>query len=134
MDETKPAPDSVMARLVKIDGQLPRLWKTTLLAIALLFAMYFMAPALMGVIQHKVTLQVIAVVIGYAADRAIFSYARPHVFLDSYDAVIKKYYVYGTPLPEQAGLAKMYLYSFGIASLRRAIIVAAAIIGIALGA
>jgi hypothetical protein len=135
MDETKTAPDSVMARLVKIDGKLPRLWKTTLVAIAMLVAMYFMAPLLMGVIQHKVTLQVIAFVLGYFADRAIFHYARPHALLEAYAAKVDSFTATRDLFNAEAiAHLKMLRRSFDIACIRRAIIVAASIIGIACGA
>ncbi len=135
MEETKPATDGVMARLVNIDGKLPRLWKTTLVAIALLVAMYFMAPLLMGVIQHKVTLQVIAFVLGYFADRAIFHYARPHAVLQIYKENVERFLASNENLNVDAlaHLASLRR-SFDIACIRRAIIVAASIIGIALGA
>lgn len=71
---------------------------------------YLVAPQQIPVTLYKVSLIAVAAVVGYWIDRSLFPYARPDAF-------------WVAPGIETAG-----------AQLRRAIIVAACIVGVALGA
>lgn len=73
---------------------------------------YVIAPQQLPVTLYKLSLISIAAVVGYWIDRSLFPYARPDVFLNDGPADV----------------------AFSAAQLRRAIIVAACVIGVALGA
>lgn len=77
------------------------------LSAAFLLALYFLSPAQLPVVLWKAGLLSFAGFIGYWLDRHLFPYARPHIYF----------------VPENRSWAM----------IRRTIIVAAVIIGFALG-
>lgn len=83
------------------------------LVIAMLLAgiIYLIAPQQLPVTLYKLSLISIAAAVGYRIDRSMFPYARPDIF-------------------EVGGRDTV----FAAAQLRRAIVVAACIVGVALGA
>jgi len=120
---------------------LPKLPRMTLLAVVsiiLFIACQVLqehaAGSLLAVTIYKAHMAGIAGWLGYWIDRGLFPYSRPHELLDqAEDATL-----HGVPPPQlQDTTDYLYcdLYShYNQATLRRAIIVAACIIGICLGA
>lgn len=96
---------------------LPRLAGWKLLIAALFLALYVLAPQQLPLTLYKLTLVATAGVVGYWLDRSLFPYARPDRCLSADRQRI---------LPNR----NLMLSS---AMLRRAVIVAACIIGVALG-
>ena len=90
----------------------PRMTATLLAAFVFAGVIALCAPHQLPVTLYKLSLVTLAAVVGYWIDREIFPYARP----DRFDPV--------------AGLG----YEFAFSMLRRAIIVAACILGVGLGA
>lgn len=88
---------------------LPRLWGWALITAVLLLAVWALAPQQAAVTLYKVSLVTLAAVVGYWLDRSMFPYGRPDDLADDPDA-------------------------FGAAMLRRAIVVAAAMVAMGLGA
>jgi len=87
-----------------------RMLAAALIALAFTALIWRLAPGQLQVAAYKAYLVSLAVVIAYWVDRSIFPYARPH------------------ELRETGGL----LYS--VAQIRRAIIVAAVVLAVCLGA
>lgn len=94
----------------------PRLVGTLLVTIILMVVINFLAPQQLPVSLYKISLVTTAGVVGYYIDREVFPYARPDTFctdkLSDYGAVL--------------------LYA--AAQLRRAILIAASMLAIGLGA
>jgi hypothetical protein len=90
----------------------PRMSATLIVAFLLGLAIAGLAPQQLPVTVYKLSLITVAAVAGYYIDRELFPYARPDCYQHD-------------PLME---------FAFGVAQLRRALIVAACIIGAALGA
>ena len=101
--------------------QLPRMSKTTALALLLVACVALIAPQQLGIIVYKVALVTLAGVAGYILDRALFPYARPDKWLPNK----------GTPT-DCLGCELNSRLSF-TAQYRRAVIVAAAMLAIGLG-
>ncbi len=80
----------------------------SVLALVLVAVVFVLAPAQLPVVLHKFSLVTLAAVLGYWLDRHLFPYARPDSFLPG------------------------DLKSMGEAALRRAIIVGAVVVGVAL--
>lgn len=93
-------------------AHLPRLSGTGGIALFLLGVIFLLSPAQLPVILLKLALLTVAAFAGYWIDRELFPYARPHEFLG-------------------CDHAEPWLFVFSM--LRRAIIIAAAIAGVALG-
>jgi hypothetical protein len=108
----------------------PRNALFTLLAAALLAAIAALAPVQLPVVLYKACLIALAAVMGYWLDRALFPYARP-------DSYLWRDWRLGTDEPEgdvDYPLASTdYVAAFCVAQLRRAVIVGAVVIGIAVG-
>lgn len=85
------------------------------LALAIVLALFVaaLAPQQLPVTAYKLSLITIAALVAYWIDREIFPYARPDRFLSDLDR---------------------YCVEFCFSMLRRAIIVAAVVIAVALGA
>ncbi len=77
----------------------------------LLAVVAVVAPHQLALVVYKLALVTLACVAGYYIDRALFPYARPHMFLDE-----------GPAHPHA-----------GPAMLRRAIIIAAVVVGVTMG-
>ena len=93
-------------------------------SLVLTLAIGLTAPHLLPVSLYKLSLITSAAWLAYWIDRSLFPYARPDAFLDR-------------PLfsPDRLKLvAPEYQLAFCLTQLRRAIIIAAAMIGVALGA
>ena len=98
----------------------PRLTSFAVIALILTAAIALLAPHLLSVTLYKLSLVTLAAVLGYWIDRVVFPYARPcwpseEKFSDGSDVL------------DMSNDAPMYM-------LRRAILMAAVILAIALGA
>ena len=109
-----------------------------LYALALTALVWFMAPQQVPVSVYKLSLVSLAAVVGYWIDRSLFPYARPDVFLqmekdsepakpdavddDAFECTLHA-------APDDALLRVM-----GLCMVRRAIIVAATMLAVGLGA
>ncbi len=93
--------------------KIPRLFAWQIATILLLILIYLLAPQQLPVTLYKLSLVTIAGVAGYWLDRSLFPYASPDEFLPKHSA---------------------YEIAFAAALLRRAIIVAAAMLAMGLGA
>jgi len=115
--------------LEKLSQSLPRFSGWIIAAIALLVVLLFISPQQLDVVAYKLALISVAAVVGYWLDRSLFPYARP-------DSYLKKHWHLGTDEPE--GLADFevvggYYQIFAVAMLRRALVILAVVIGVALG-
>lgn len=99
-----------MARIATSLSKLPRLSGWLLITLLLLAAVLMLAPQQLPVSLYKLSLVTLAAVVGYWLDRSLFPYGRP----DELQIV---------------GSAH-----FGVAMLRRALIVSASMIAMGLGA
>lgn len=98
-----------------------------LVSFILTVAIAVTAPQQLPVSLYKLSLITSAAWVAYWIDRSLFPYARPDAFLTK----PVSFGVYGHPGGDVD--PKLQL-AFGLAQLRRAIIIAAAMIGVALGA
>jgi hypothetical protein len=99
------------------------------LALVLLALIAITSPAQLPVVLYKASLIALAAVLGYWLDRALFPYARP-------DGYLARDWRRGTNEPTGDAdfpVVSAYMPAFCHAMIRRAIIVAAVIIGVALG-
>lgn len=106
----------------------PRVGGMALAALLLALVILLFAPNLLTVTAYKLSMVTLATWLGYQVDRAVFPYARPHTFLEWVDK---------HRLDTVNGEGNEVLRNTQLATaamLRRAIIVAAVIIAIALGA
>jgi len=99
------------------------------LALVLLALIAITSPAQLPVVLYKASLIALAAVLGYWLDRALFPYARP-------DGYLEHDWRHGTDEP--AGDADFrvvagHMTAFCTAMIRRAVIVGALVIGMALG-
>lgn len=122
----------------------PRLWGWILVSIVLLLLVAWVAPQQVPVSIYKLSLVTMAGVVGYWLDRSMFPYARPDVFLaiDPFDidfpdesgGELKCDPEHGActveATPDSTFLLQLAAYSM----LRRAVIVAAAMLAMGLGA
>lgn len=97
------------------------------ISIALAVAIGVTAPHQLPVSLYKLSLITSAAWVGYWIDRSLFPYARP-------DAYLVKPFSVGGPFPPESVLPVDASLVFAAAQLRRALIIAAAMIGVALGA
>lgn len=113
--------------------QIPRMSGWLLLAIVLMVVVAAIAPQKLGVTTYKLSLLALAGVGGYWLDRAFFPYARPDGYLTAVDWKLRL-----REIGKQAGDADLrivpgYEHVFAAAMLRRALIVGASILGMAMG-
>lgn len=111
----------------------PRLFAWKILTLLLLAALLFTAPQQLPVALYKLALIALAGVIGYWFDRSFFPYARPDGYLTAANWKLRLQEV-----GKQIGDADLRVVSgyelvFAAAMLRRALIVGACIIGMAMG-
>lgn len=118
----------------------PRLFGWLIATILLLVAIAFLAPQQLPVSLYKLSLVSMAGVVGYWLDRSLFPYARPDALTD-YCAVddiesLEDLQVDedGNPKPIVAEFDTRANIVFGLAMLRRAIIVGCAMLALGLGA
>ncbi|GKS85552.1 putative holin [Acidovorax sp. SUPP1855] len=99
------------------------------LAVVLIVLIAAIAPQKLSLTIYKASLVALAAVMGYWLDRALFPYARP-------DSYLHRDWRLGTTEPEHDAdfpIVQPYLRAFCAAQLRRAIVVAAVVIGVAQG-
>jgi len=107
----------------------PRASLWLLLAVVLLAIIWFVSPVQLPVVLYKTSLIALAAVLAYWLDRALFPYARP-------DGYLCRDWRYGTEEPEgdvDFPVVPQYMRVFCAAMIRRAIVVAAVVIGVATG-
>lgn len=124
----------LLSSLVSLWARLPRLYSLMLITVAALVLLYFIAPQQLPVALYKLTLITLAALAGYWIDRLIFPYARP----DSY--LVYDWREHRKTLPEHGDNGNVdYLvvpdhhHVFAAAMLRRALIMIAIVLGVALG-
>lgn len=95
------------------------------------FAVVAIAPYQLPVTLYKLSLITVAAWLGYWLDRSLFPYARPGdlAFWRTHDLIQD-----GESPPWRQELTKAQALAFALAMLRRAIIIAAVVIGVGLGA
>jgi hypothetical protein len=99
------------------------------IAAVLLILIAITSPAQLPVVLYKASLIALAAVLGYWLDRAFFPYARP-------DGYLVRDWRRGTGQPEGDAdfpVVAAYMPAFCHAMIRRAVVVGAVIIGVALG-
>lgn len=106
--------------------RLPRMALWLAVSVALALAIALLAPQQLPVSLYKLSLITTAAWVAYWIDRGLFPYARPDRFL-RWTASI------GTP-GIGLSITREQAIAFAAAMLRRAILIAAAMIGVALGA
>ena len=114
------------------DASLPRMWKQWLVTMLIVAAMYLFLTAGKDralILLAKVPLLTLGGILGYHGDRALFPYARPGDLCAAWKEARNAGFA-AHPESEVVSLA----HAFNIASIRRAIIVAASIIGASLAA
>ncbi|WP_420553994.1 putative holin [Neptuniibacter marinus] len=84
-----------------------------LASVVLLACLTVISPVQLPVVLYKLVLVVLAVTLAYLLDRLMFPYARPHILFDRADELDK---VFAT-----------------VATLRRALIITACVLGLTLG-
>ena len=119
-----------------ITKRLPRMFEWLLAAIATCLLAFILAPQQLPVSVYKISLIAIAGVMGYWLDRSLFPYARPDSFLSN---EVTSSEPDDTPLcfenqPDWLFLNPQNDVLFGVSMIRRAVIVAAAMIAVGLGA
>lgn len=98
-------------------------------ALVLLVAVAVLSPAQLPVVLYKAALIALAGVLGYWLDRALFPYARP-------DGYLERDWRHGTEEPcgdADYRVVQDHMPAFVAAVVRRAVVVGAVIIGLALG-
>lgn len=98
-----------------------------LVSLVLTVAIAVTAPQQLPVSLYKLSLITSAAWVAYWIDRSLFPYARPDAFLAQPFSV-------GAPYCPEKAIKPELQIAFGLAQLRRALIIAAAMIGVALGA
>lgn len=106
--------------------KLPRMAGWLMVSIVLALVIVALAPQQLPVTLYKLSLITTAAWVAYWIDRGLFPYARPDRFIQ-WNA---------SPGAPAVGLAlsSSQVIAFAAAMLRRAILIAAAMIGVALGA
>lgn len=113
---------------------MPRLISLILLTIAALYQLHCIAPEQMPVVLYKASVAVLAAVIGYWVDRAIFPYARPDSYLvDDWRRTKKFLSKYGEPGAVDHPVVGGYQQVYSATQIRRALIIVAFVIGVGLG-
>lgn len=103
-----------------VSARVPRLSGWAVITVVLLLAVWLLAPQQLPVSLYKLSLLTLAGVVGYWLDRSFYPYARPDQFLTNGDTLAES-----VLSPDLLLAASM---------IRRAIIVGAAMLAMALGA
>ncbi len=103
-------------------------------AVLLAALVWWVAPQQLPVSLYKLSLVALAAVAGYWIDRSLFPYARPDVFLMLGTEEIETDADDGASCALEACADDALLRLMGLAMLRRAIIVAATMLAVGLGA
>lgn len=115
--------------LATLTRRLPRLMIWKVVCAALLLALVLLQPQQALVLVYKLALICTAAVVGYWLDRSLFPYARP-------DGYLQDVWQKGTREPIGAAdfeVVPAYLWVFALAMLRRALIMLAVVLGVAMG-
>lgn len=107
----------------------PRMSGWLLIAVLLIGLMALIAPKQVPIAIYKLSLISLAGVAGYLLDRSLFPYARPDGYLKRDWRCADGTCVRDADYPVITGYQRV----FALAMLRRAIVVAAAVIGVAVG-
>ena len=107
--------------LASLYARLPRMCGWLAIAVVLGCAVAVLAPQQLAVSLYKLSLVSMAAVAGYWLDRSLFPYARP-------DAYEKLSFSRGDPMQQ------VTLFVFVGCMLRRAVVVAAAMLAVGMGA
>jgi hypothetical protein len=113
--------------------KLPRLSLWLVISVLLLIVVALLYPQQLGVSLYKLSLVSMAGVIGYWLDRALFPYARPDGYL-AHGPENRHNPHPGDVADADYRINDDYHVAFAAAMLRRALIVAAAMLAIGLGA
>lgn len=104
--------------------KLPRLFVWLLVTLVLVVLIGLISPSQLPVVLYKLSLVTLATVMAYWLDRALFPYARPHtLFNKANDLNSRSEFYDANQLRLQASMA----------TLRRALIVLAIVLGMTLG-
>ncbi len=114
-----------------LSKRLPRLSGWAVITIALLVAVWLLAPHQLPVSLYKLSLVTLAAVIGYWLDRSLFPYARPDWFGPQLEDAITKNAGCENILVSVSSTTDML---FAAAMIRRAVIVGCAMLALGLGA
>lgn len=109
--------------------RIPRMAGWLLAALLLVVAIALISPQQLPVALYKLSLISLAAFVAYWLDRSLFPYARP-------DSYLERDWRHGTDEPENDADFRVvpgYVRPFCTAMLRRAVIVGAVVIGVALG-
>ena len=114
----------------------PRMFDWLIAAVLLAALVWCIAPQQLPVSLYKLSLVALAAVAGYWIDRSLFPYARPDYFLQLGEFEDSPFNDDGSTstIELQAAPDDVLLRLMGIAMLRRAIIVAATMLAVGLGA
>ena len=107
----------------------PRLFGWLFVALLLLIGIALLSPQQLPVTLYKISLITLAAGVGYWLDRALFPYARPDGYLNFRWKNRGESGDYNADHP----IADGYSMVFALAMLRRALIVAAVVLAVALG-
>lgn len=119
-----------------LSARVPRLSGWAVITLVLLLAVWLLAPQQLPVSLYKLSLLTLAGVVGYWLDRSFFPYARPDTFQSFEDAIL------ADPDDIKAVGTQDVMVSvhgtqdllFAASMIRRALIVGAAMLAMALGA
>lgn len=114
---------------IPVFRRLPRLTTWLLLAVLLTVLLAILSPVQLPVALYKLCLVALASVVGYWIDRALFPYARP-------DAFLNRDWRLGTVEPVGEAdypVVTGYEAIFAACLIRRALVVGAVVIAVALG-
>ena len=109
--------------------RIPRMAGWLLTALLLIIAIALISPQQLPVALYKLSLISLAAVVAYWLDRSLFPYARP-------DSYLLRDWRHGTEEPEFEAdypVLAEHMLPFCVSMLRRAIIVGAVVVGVALG-
>lgn len=116
----------------RIARRLPRMSGWLLIALLLSLLIFVLHPQQLGVSLYKLNLIAIAGVVGYWLDRSLFPYARPDTFLAC--DIESEVEADEGPLAFELDSFLQNDLLLAVSMLRRAVIVAAAMIAVGLGA
>lgn len=123
-------------KMFSVSMRLPRMGGWLVLALTLSALVWAMAPQQLPVSVYKLSLIALAAVVGYWIDRSLFPYARPDSFLVLHGAVCDE--DDGDGDDDEAdgapALPQPMQWLMAASMLRRAVIVAACMLGVSLGA
>ena len=113
--------------------RLPRMFGWLLLAIVLIASIAAISPQQLPVALYKLCLITLAGVVGYWLDRGLFPYARPDFYLlrVNWKQILRK--EGEVDFDADVPVDNAHQLAFCAAMLRRAVIVGACILGVAMG-